>query len=616
MNRKVFIILFILFSFLYVLPIWLVNFLPFVDLPQHLNFVHILRNYRNPDLNYDQIYSLRLFPTHNTLHLFFNYLLSFIFPLAIANKIYLTISILLFPLALWFLIKQLGGNEQFALLGFLFSYNYNLFWGFVGVNLGIALILFLIGLEIAAFKPDWPRINSLLIMILFVLIFLCHSLIYIFSFVVYLIILFFNFKEIVWQRRIFLILPLIVSFVVTFLPWQAGQFRGEGSELQEQVRQYISPSALWQNIMNLFQRIGIKTDQSLIFIFKLIFIITILTTLEKIRRKGFNYIFKNSYRKVTFSILANLLFYLFFPGTYTEAAFLNERFALSLFLFLVVLLSLNFSNLNNRIFKLILICVVTFVGINITIKFIAFELDTKELKTMLLNLNEKEKLVGLFYEKHSKSDYFGYDTYIHFPCYYQIYKKGICGFSFASNRYSPIVYNKPNLIPRINEWTPWNSIFPYNWTIYDYFLIRGEPRLQDEDIIKKLSLVEEKNNWRIYENLPVKKAWAEITDWLHQKDLSNYNYLLVPPLINKDYFTPPSYPKTMDYLTATKLIVNKQIFATELFPALALWLKDDNREYTEDFRAMNTGEKFRIFDYQFTPIYQSQNGLLIIYDIR
>ncbi|MEO0093658.1 MAG: hypothetical protein ABIK67_05330, partial [candidate division WOR-3 bacterium] len=197
MTKREFLILFVVFSILFVLPVWLVEFLPFVDLPQHLNFVYILKNFHNPELNYDKIYALRLFPTHNTFHLFFNYLLSFLFPLAIANKIYLTISILLFPLALWFLIKQLGGNEQFTLLGFLVSYNYNLFWGFVGVNVGIALILFLIGLEIAAFRSNWPRINFLVITILFVLLFLCHSLIYIFSFVVYLVILFFNFKQIV-----------------------------------------------------------------------------------------------------------------------------------------------------------------------------------------------------------------------------------------------------------------------------------------------------------------------------------------------------------------------------------------------------------------------------------
>jgi len=614
MNKKEFTILFIIFSVLFILPIWLVNFLPFVDLPQHLNFVHILRNYHNPDLNYNKIYSLRLFPMHNTLHLFFNYLLSLVFPLEIANKIYVTISILLFPLALWFLIKRLGGNEQFSLLGFLLSYNYNLFWGFMGVNVGMALTLFLIGLEITSLNEKSKSVNLWILTILFILLFLCHSLVYIFSAFTYFLILLFMHQN--WRRKMPLMLPLVISFLVIFLPWQVSQFRGEGSELQEQVRQYISPKVLYQNLLNLFQRIGIKTDQSLIFIFKSIFILAIFSTLAKVRQKGVGYIFKNNYRIISFFLIAALLFYLFFPGTYTEAVFLNERFAPLLFLLFIALLSINFSRLDNQIFKFILICIITFTGINITLRFIGFDTDTKELKTMFAKLNEKGKLVGLFYEKHSKPDYFGYDTYIHLPCYYPIYRQGFCGFSFAYIRYSPIVYNEPYPLPRIDEWTTWNSIFPKDWTIYDYFLVRGEPRLQDEDIFKKLNLLEEKNGWRIYENEPVKQAWAEIQNWLNHIDLSGYNYLLLPPLINKNYFTIPSHLRSLDYQTATVMISNEKITAAQLFPGLAIWLKDDSREYVRDFQAMNTGEKFQIYNYRFTPIYQSQNGFLLIYDIR
>ncbi|MEO0114162.1 MAG: hypothetical protein ABIK93_01635 [candidate division WOR-3 bacterium] len=616
MTKREFLILFVVFSILFVLPVWLVEFLPFVDLPQHLNFVHILRNYHNPKLHYNKIYVLRLFPTHNTFHLFFNYLLSFLFPLAIANKIYLTISILLFPLALWFLIKQLGGNEQFALLGFLFSYNYNLFWGFLGVNVGIPLILFLIGLEISSLTRDRVEFNLLLMTILFVMLFLCHSLVYIFSVVVYLVILLFNLKLLPWRKRISLTLPFIISFVITFLPWQAKQFRGEGSELQEQVRQYISPSALWQNIMNLFQRIGIKTDQSLIFIFKITFILAILTTFNLIRQKGVRQLWKNNYRMIFLFILITLIFYLFFPGEYTEAVFLNERFAPLLFLLFITLLALNFSNLNNRILRYILILIPILVGINILVRFILFGIDTKDLKAMISRLNERGKLVGLFYQRRPKPDYFGYDVYIHFPCYYQIYRQGLCGFSFAYIRYSPIVYEEPNPLPRIDEWTTWNSIFPNNWTIYDYFLVYGEPRLQDEDIIKKWRKVEEKGNWRIYENLPVKKAWEEINNWLSQKDLSKYNRILIPPFVDEKFIQIPTHLKRFDYQTVAKMILTKRISASDIFPCLAIWLKDDNRDYAEIFGYMNTNETFNILEYQFTPIYNSTKGYLIIYDIR
>lgn len=616
MNKKEFFILFLIFSILFILPIWLVDFLPFIDLPQHLNFAHILLNYRKPEFNYNQIYTLRLFPMHNTLHLFFCYLFGLILPLEITNKIYITISILLFPLALWFLIRKLEGNEQFSLFGFLLSYNYNLFWGFMGFNVGIPLVIFLVGLEIITFKKPKKTTNFLLITILFILLFFCHSLIYIFSVFTYLLIFFFNLKRKFWHKKLMLLLPLIISFVLTFLPWQAAQFRGEGSELQEQLRQYISPSILYQNLLNLFQRIGVKSDYSLIFIFKLIFLFTIFSTFNLIRQKGIAFLFRSNFRVLSLFILITFLFYLFFPGMYTEAFFLNERFAPLLFLLFIVLLSLNFSNLNIRTFKLISILVIFFVGLNILIKFIAYEANTKDLKTTLTKLDERSKIVGLFYQRRPKPDYFGYDTYIHLPCYYQIYRHGLCGFSFAYIRYSPIVYNEPNPLPRIDEWATWNSIFPNHWTIYDYFLVCGEPRLQDEEAIKKWRLLAEKHNWRVYENVSVKEAWVDIKYWMSQRDLSNYKYLLLPPLLDKYNSNILSKPKTIDYQSATKMIMNQEIHPADFFPCLAIWLKDDHREYAQEFSAMNSGETFQVFDYLFTPVYKSNNGFLVIYDIK
>ncbi len=497
MDKKTFTIFFFIFSLIFTLPVWLFPLLPFVDLPQHLNFAFVLKNYSQ--LGYGKFYSLRLFPMHNTLHLFFNYLLSFLFPLEVSNKIYVTISLLLFPLALLFFLKVIGGNENFSLLGFLISYNYNLFWGFMGINLGIALTLFLIGYEIKCLK-ERGKIKYLAIMVfLFSIIFLGHSLIYLFSFVTYLLLLIFIPAK---GKKIYLFLPLIIPFLIFFLPWQIGQFRGEGSELQAQFKEYISPSALYNNLWDFLRRVGMKTDESYIFILKIIFAASLLTTFYQLKKKGFGHLFSEIYRPLSFFFLVTLLFYAFFPGTYTEAVFLNERFAPLLFLLIIAFLALNLKEFNHPILKYLLPLVIVYTGLNIGIRIAIFNYEAKPAKEMLLKLPEGKKLAGLIYQKRQKADLFGYDVFLHFPAYYSISKKGLVGFTFAYIRYSPLVYNDSFPLPRIDEWETWYSVFPEGWEEYDYFLVTGEPRPSDQPIIEKWRLLEKKGIWSLYEVPP------------------------------------------------------------------------------------------------------------------
>ncbi|MEO0113010.1 MAG: hypothetical protein ABIK80_03530, partial [candidate division WOR-3 bacterium] len=63
---------YLLIILLYLLPIFFLTYFPFVDLPQHLHFVYVLKNFSK----YGAYFEKRLFPMHNTFHLFFNTFLS------------------------------------------------------------------------------------------------------------------------------------------------------------------------------------------------------------------------------------------------------------------------------------------------------------------------------------------------------------------------------------------------------------------------------------------------------------------------------------------------------------------------------------------------------------
>jgi hypothetical protein len=138
------------------------EFLPFVDLPFHLGVATILRDYADPANLFDQYYALRsggeslpLAGQPNVLHLWFCSLP--IFPSAeLANKIYFSLYCTLLPLSLLVLIRELRGNQWFALLGFLYLFNFNTHWGFVGYIAGIPAVLFLVALVVRHFERPGP----------------------------------------------------------------------------------------------------------------------------------------------------------------------------------------------------------------------------------------------------------------------------------------------------------------------------------------------------------------------------------------------------------------------------------------------------------------------------
>ena len=59
---------------------------------------------------------------------------------------------------------------------------------------------------------------------------------------------------------------------------------------------------------------------------------------------------------------------------------------------------------------------------------------------LISHLPPDRKVIGLPYELRTRHDMTGYDVFIHSGCYYQAFKRGYPGFSFASFRYSPIQY--------------------------------------------------------------------------------------------------------------------------------------------------------------------------------
>src|SRR5262249_16072323 len=82
------------------IPVWRPRMLPLLDMPNHLALVRGWHNYSDPEWRIADYYALRIRPVPYFLYYLTIHLLLFAFDIEVANKIYLSAYLILFPLSL------------------------------------------------------------------------------------------------------------------------------------------------------------------------------------------------------------------------------------------------------------------------------------------------------------------------------------------------------------------------------------------------------------------------------------------------------------------------------------------------------------------------------------
>jgi hypothetical protein len=144
-NRSTQLIAFL--SLLHLIPIWGFKFIPTQDGLTHVYNADILKEWKNPQFTeFHGVYNLNLtlFPNWTNFAFFFIFL--HIVPPLIAEKIFVTICVLLFPFSFYYLFGAIDKKLRlFGLLGFLYSYNYLFQMGIYNFSLSVPLCLIAIG---------------------------------------------------------------------------------------------------------------------------------------------------------------------------------------------------------------------------------------------------------------------------------------------------------------------------------------------------------------------------------------------------------------------------------------------------------------------------------------
>ncbi|MHB8872243.1 MAG: hypothetical protein ACYC8T_01020 [Myxococcaceae bacterium] len=139
-----------------VLPLWAAHQLPLVDLPQHLHLISVLHRLSDPTTLYPRLFELRGQLTPYLGYYYSVSWLSWLFPLEVANKVFLTAYVAGMPLSLAFLLRSLKRPAWPSLLALPFAYGDSFAWGFVNYVAALPLTFLCCGLFVRAIA-DVPR---------------------------------------------------------------------------------------------------------------------------------------------------------------------------------------------------------------------------------------------------------------------------------------------------------------------------------------------------------------------------------------------------------------------------------------------------------------------------
>ncbi len=124
-----------------ILPLWVSRYLPMVDLPQHLALINIFHHLDDPDLPFGRFFDARPGFTPYLGYYWTLHLISYLVPLEIANRLFLTAYASGLAGATLALVRALGKSRWLALFSLPLIYTFEFHIGFVSYLAALALLV-------------------------------------------------------------------------------------------------------------------------------------------------------------------------------------------------------------------------------------------------------------------------------------------------------------------------------------------------------------------------------------------------------------------------------------------------------------------------------------------
>ncbi len=466
------------------LPLWLVDFLPATDLPQHAAQIKLWQRW-DAGLGRD-LYKLNWFTPY-----LFGYslvrLFAFFTEIETAIRIVLSGYVLALPLGMLAWLKALRRPHELALLAFPAAYGFSFQWGFFNYTVALPVALFFLALgETHLQRPT--RRTTIGLALFSVFLFFAHVLILAACGVLL-------FGRALLLRRISATVVRLLPAATGALfvpPWILAVRASHGAARHSSTGWELGLQRFLDLPSLMFGLEGDRKAQLLGLLLLAWGLVSIVFALVR-RRPG-----------LLVAPAVALLLYAFIPSHAMNTFFLAPRFGVIVALVLIPMLALPRSRLGRGI---ALGAIVVGVGAWSTVttqRFLGFDAEARGLNEVLEAAEPDKRLLGLTYDQGSR--HFGGRPFLHFPAYYQARKGGEIGFSFA--QFFPQLLRfrhgkQPDITPGL-EWSPGR----FDWNRdggFDYLLVRSakEPSLLKKNRLRA-RLVKASGSWRLYR---IERSW-------------------------------------------------------------------------------------------------------------
>jgi hypothetical protein len=466
-------------SVLWILPLWVIRYLPMVDYPQQLAVASILRYYNDPARNLQEAYQLALLRPQGLFEMI-TAGLAWLMPIEAAGKIVISLCLALVLPATVALCRRAGRPDWYALFALAVTYNHAFYWGFVDNLVAYPLVLAGAAWADRLVDPRFGIREWLLIAacgMLFYTVHLQFLLVYV-GYVTWLVLA---------RRPGLRDLIIRLSALVPGLALGAGVLAwahlhhdevmtGYQDRLQATQPYYVNFLGKIRGIPDhLFGRY--EGGEQYILLAVLLLALLVMSVPFP-RRPGADWREGLLYRS-RFLIPALGLFVLFFVlPEFARGYFVSERLIPLIFMMLVPCLPVPSLARWRPVALLLGGLMVLQLGQTLA-SFLRFGSESAGLHELLESAEPGQALAGLLYQK-SAVDWESPPVMVQFPAYYQVEKGGRLHFSFVQFFNSPVRYRpgrnwEDGLLAEWDEWSPQKFSYPRHGRYFRYFLVRGGP---------------------------------------------------------------------------------------------------------------------------------------------
>lgn len=477
-------VLFAIVVVLGIAPLWIPEFLPLVDIPQHAAQVASLHELLSGSSFHARDLEINWFTPYLGGYLLL-FLASTVLPIVVATKLVLSLAIIALPVVSGMLLRATGGDERLKWLAIPGGYSFAVYWGFFVYVVAVPVALLLVYLTVA-YERNPTLKRSLGIAAFSIVLFFFHVIALGFGALISLTYLLAkNFRNPV--RFIKCALPYATPLPLIAI-WMSGVIDTEAS-----VRQ--APfvwGTLREKLVVLFTQFSGLDGNAFGISLAVVALFALLPVLAgyRISRKPERWL----------PMLVGSIVYLAFPSYVQNTAFLFHRLAV----FLIPLWLIMWEP-PQRIRPIFFFACLGTLGLWMSVnvhRFVAFAHELTPFSRILQQAEPEKRMAGMMVCNGSVN--FANPVYLHFAAWYQAESRGISDISFAITHPSLIRYQDMKA-PRIGERIAWRPL-AFSWDrdggeSYDYFIVcakKDESARIFKDRVGSVELIAHENPWWLY----------------------------------------------------------------------------------------------------------------------